>query len=345
MILPISAHHPIRDAAFRLCDALRPTGSHLHVRSCRSKTAVWQRRRGNAGIAAQSTPIMDQFEDYRDAGLQEGFNASFTDTSLPSHCTKCRREEVQHAAMITTPHERPRPGRRRLTMHHLPLGLTQVLLFMFMVLSVLCMPTEAVEHADSHSRAVKGHYVDGRIMFDQNPVPQPTLLRRKDPASTETASTTTAAEASETSSLTSLPRAFDGGFGTNYTQPSCPTFLRSMVNNDTFISCVPFSLLLQVCHPSCRKLLPQSFPQRTNLVFPRTPCPFSTPAAPSPPSPPSSTSPAPSPSPPAQPSCPPSPSPSAPRAPAKTTTAAKTRRSAKPTPASSPTTSRTTPRV
>ena len=294
---------------------------------------------------------MNWFEDHRDDGLQECFNASFTDTSLLSHHTKCRREEVQHAAMITTPHERPRPGRRRLSTHHLPSSLIQIFLFMIMVLSVLCMPTEAVEHAGSHNRAVKSHYVEGRIMFDQNPVPQPELLRREDPASTETASTTTAAEASETSSpgspttTSSLPRAFDGGFGTNYTQPSCPTFLRSMVNNDTFISCVPFSLLLQVCHPSCRKLLPQSCPPKTKLLFPRTPCPFSTPAAPSPPSPPSSTPPAPSPSPPAQPSCPPSPSPSAPPAPAKTTTTAKTRRSAKPMPASSPTTSRTTPRA
>ena len=205
---------------------------------------------------------MNRFEDHRDAGLQECFNASFTDTSSPSHRTKCRRAEVQHAAMITTPHERPRPGRRRLSMHRLPPGLTQVSLFMIMVLSVLCIPTEAVEHAGSRTRAIKGHYVDGRIMFDGNPIPQPALLRREDSASTEIASTTTAAEASETSSpgspttTSSLPRAFDGGFGTNYTQPSCPTFLRSMVNNDTFISCVPFSLLLQVCHPSCRTTSP-----------------------------------------------------------------------------------------
>ncbi|KAL9075912.1 MAG: hypothetical protein Q9161_001306 [Pseudevernia consocians] len=114
------------------------------------------------------------------------------------------------------------------------------------------MPTEATEHPESQSRAVKGHFVDGRIIFDHNAAPQPALHRRDDPASTDTASMTTAPEAAATSSssdssttTTSLPRAFDGGFGTNFTQPSCPTFLRSMVNNDTFISCVPFSLLLQ----------------------------------------------------------------------------------------------------
>lgn len=43
-----------------------------------------------------------------------------------------------------------------------------------------------------------------------------------------------------------IPKPFDGGIGTNYTQPSCPTFLRSFLNNDTFTSCVPLSLLLQV---------------------------------------------------------------------------------------------------
>lgn len=43
-----------------------------------------------------------------------------------------------------------------------------------------------------------------------------------------------------------LPKPFDGGLGTNYTQQSCPTFLRSMLNNETFSACLPLSLLLQV---------------------------------------------------------------------------------------------------
>lgn len=204
---------------------------------------------------------MDLSEDHRHVGLQECFSVLGTDTSSLSRRTKCKKEEVRRAAMTGIPHERPRPGRRRLSMHHLPLSLTRFCLFLTMVLSVLCKPIEAVEHPGSQSRAVKGHFVDGGIIFDQISVPQPVLHRRDDRESTDAASTTTAAEASQTpnadSSTTtvSLPRAFDGGFGTNYTQPSCPTFLRSMVNNDTFISCVPFSLLLQVC-PSYRKNLP-----------------------------------------------------------------------------------------
>lgn len=46
-----------------------------------------------------------------------------------------------------------------------------------------------------------------------------------------------------------LPKPFDGGLGTNYTQQSCPKFLRSMLSNDTFSACLPLSLLLQVCKP------------------------------------------------------------------------------------------------
>ena len=178
---------------------------------------------------------MNRSEDYRYVRPQEGFNVNFMDASSLSYHEKCQREGVQCAAMKTTPHERPRPGRRRLSMHLLPLSLTQIFLFAAMVLSVLCKPIEAVEHPGSQSRAIEGHFVDGRITFDRNPVPQPVLQRRQD---------------SSTTSAT-LPRAFDSGFGTNYTQPSCPTFLRSMVNNETFISCVPFSLLLQVCRFSC----------------------------------------------------------------------------------------------
>ena len=174
---------------------------------------------------------MNHSEDDRYVRPREGVNAHSMDALSLSYYEKCQREEVKRAAMKATPHERPRPGRRRLSMHRLPLNLTQIFLSAIMILSILCQPIEAVEQPGSQSRAVEGHPVDGTIAFDQTPVAQPELQRRQD------SSTTTA----------TLPRAFDSGFGTNYTQPSCPTFLRSMVNNETFVSCVPFSLLLQVC--------------------------------------------------------------------------------------------------
>ncbi|KAM0796163.1 hypothetical protein BDR22DRAFT_893502 [Usnea florida] len=119
-------------------------------------------------------------------------------------------------------------------------------------MSLLCKPTEAAHDPGSQSRAVKSHFVDARIMFDRNLAPQPGLRPRDDQASTDTASATTTSEVAvsspssdATTTTTTLPKAFDGGFGTNYTQPSCPTFLRSMIDNATFASCVPFSLLLQ----------------------------------------------------------------------------------------------------
>ena len=67
-----------------------------------------------------------------------------------------------------------------------------------------------------------------------------------------TATTSLDASATSTSTISaplpsfSAPRPFDGGLGTNYTQTSCPAFLRSVLNNETFSSCLPLSLLLQV---------------------------------------------------------------------------------------------------
>ena len=46
-------------------------------------------------------------------------------------------------------------------------------------------------------------------------------------------------------SSSSAPKAFDGGLGNNYTDSSCPLFLNSFLNNETFAGCMPFSLLLQ----------------------------------------------------------------------------------------------------
>lgn len=215
---------------------------------------------------------MNPFVHHRDAGPQKAFHVSSTDSSSRSHHTKCKRFEVQHATTIITPHKRPRPGRRRLSLHNLPLSSSRIVLFVIMIISVLCMQTEAADHPGLHGRALQGHFVDGRIQFDHDFAPQPALHRRDDPVSTDTASTTTAAEVAVTSSssdspttTTSLPRAFDAGFGTNYTQPSCPTFLRSMVSNATFISCAPFSLLLQVRHLLSQEAPPSEPFLKTNL--------------------------------------------------------------------------------
>ena len=63
---------------------------------------------------------------------------------------------------------------------------------------------------------------------------------------TSSASPSQTSIVSEGGGETSLPKAFDGGLGSNYTEASCPLFLNSFLNNDTFTGCMPFSLLLQV---------------------------------------------------------------------------------------------------
>ena len=63
---------------------------------------------------------------------------------------------------------------------------------------------------------------------------------------TSSASPSQTSIVSEGGGETSLPKAFDGGLGSNYTEASCPLFLNSFLNNDTFTDCMPFGLLLQV---------------------------------------------------------------------------------------------------
>ncbi|MCJ1336213.1 hypothetical protein MMC09_001489 [Bachmanniomyces sp. S44760] len=70
---------------------------------------------------------------------------------------------------------------------------------------------------------------------------------------TSFASSATASSASSgtlvvapTASASSLPKPFDTSLGSNFTTPSCPSFFKTFLANATFVSCLPFSLLLQV---------------------------------------------------------------------------------------------------
>lgn len=78
-----------------------------------------------------------------------------------------------------------------------------------------------------------------RLMFDATATAIPS-------SSSTSLSSSTASTPTPEPTITTLPKPFDGGFGTNYTQPSCPTFLKAFSTNTTFTSCLPFSLLLQV---------------------------------------------------------------------------------------------------
>ncbi|KAI9775267.1 MAG: hypothetical protein M1839_001319 [Geoglossum umbratile] len=111
----------------------------------------------------------------------------------------------------------------------------------------------------------------GEILIDTRPPPNMADLRKRQSGSTTTldsissstvlsSSITSAASLSSTSTSSSptsiatdpgssgggtLPSPFDSGVGSNFTTTSCPNFLKSFLENPTFKSCLPFSLLLQ----------------------------------------------------------------------------------------------------
>lgn len=116
-----------------------------------------------------------------------------------------------------------------------------------------------------------------RPSFDATATPLTSLavsISTRDAAASSTS--TSSGSDSTTSSSPSvvdspLPKPFDSGFGTNYTQQSCPNFLRSLASNETFTSCLPFSILLQVS--ITESSLKKAMADRPS----RIPFPFSTP--------------------------------------------------------------------
>ncbi len=171
----------------------------------------------------------------------------------------------------TSSHIQPRPGRRRHSDYPLLFSPAFTFLFTLLIFSLLCVPTEAARQERPETWKLRGKAIERieDLSFDLEAVPELRLHRRQ-PASTIPEASTIAAptsnndasntDATPTSSVPAtsilsaapsdtnspLPKPLDGGIGTNFTQPSCPTFLNTMINNETFTSCLPFSLLLQV---------------------------------------------------------------------------------------------------
>lgn len=188
----------------------------------------------------------------------------------------------------TSSHRKPRPGRRRHSDYQLPFSPAFTFLFALLIFSLLYVPTEAARRQRPGTWKVRGKVIERieDLSFDLEPVPELRLHRRQ-PASTTPEASTIAAPTSNngasntdvtpTSSVSAtpilsaapsntnspLPKPFDGGIGTNFTQPSCPTFLNAMINNETFTSCLPFSLLLQV--------IPTPLPHTPPALHPLTP--------------------------------------------------------------------------
>jgi len=178
------------------------------------------------------------------------------------------RDDILQTRVSQLSHTRPRPGRRRHNSYRIRFNFVHTLALFLLVPYPLC---GFVHAADAGARPFRTQEIPGRfgrrdLILDGRPVPEPAIHPRVEassipaPAATDTAndpstssttssdSTPTSIESAPTGSASFLPTPFDGGFGKNYTQPSCPIFLKNMINNNTIISCLPFSLLLQVSH-------------------------------------------------------------------------------------------------
>lgn len=105
------------------------------------------------------------------------------------------------------------------------------------------------DQASLSSSLARPSFASTAAAVDETETARPSVVG---PSDDEKSSTTIGSKPQPTSSLGiptptgPLPKPFDGGLGTNYTQQSCPTFLRSMLSNETFSACIPLSLLLQV---------------------------------------------------------------------------------------------------
>ena len=69
------------------------------------------------------------------------------------------------------------------------------------------------------------------------------ILEKRQTSSDETNSSTTFTTTSDTG--TTLPLPFDTSLGTNFTATSCPDYFDKFLADNTFLSCLPVSLLLQ----------------------------------------------------------------------------------------------------
>ena len=175
----------------------------------------------------------------------------------------------------TSSHIKPRPSRRRHLDYQLLFSPAFTFLFTLLIFSLLYVPTEAASRQRPGTWEVRGKVIERieDLSFDLEARPELRLHRRQTASTTPEASTipaptsnngasntdvtptssvpaTSILSAAPSNTNSPLPKPIDGGIGTNFTQPSCPTFLNAMISNETFTSCLPFSLLLQVIpHP------------------------------------------------------------------------------------------------
>lgn len=129
--------------------------------------------------------------------------------------------------------------------------LVSILYFLILCCSTFCNAFSLTD-TGLHHRNV-GFPSNGDVSVDlphlHSPVEQrgPTDQRlvERDASSSATATATSTSSAAAATSSAPIPRPFDTSLGNNFTQTSCPIFFNSFLQDPTFQSCVPFSLLLQ----------------------------------------------------------------------------------------------------
>ena len=222
----------------------------------------------------------------------------------PLRCSRAgdvvQSQKFEEVVQKRESHIRPRPGRRRTIISRSRFPLFTLV---FLLLVTLCTPAVASNRFRIHDKGsvqladnlAEGQVIEvsPEILFDPRPAPASLLRKRqeedvlygrsssenstetgkrKEASRTASAASTTSSESTDTGidsaptgTNSPLPTAFDGGLGTNYTQETCPVFLRGMVSAQNFTSCLPFSVLLQVCISSGEKRSQK--PQKLTTLF------------------------------------------------------------------------------
>lgn len=97
----------------------------------------------------------------------------------------------------------------------------------------------------SNSSYFQQLHLDGRLILDERHAARDMQMSLDEPSTLIVARSDSGPSDVTTSSTAGLPSPFDTSIGNNFTQTSCTTFFTSFLNNGTFQSCLPISLLLQ----------------------------------------------------------------------------------------------------
>lgn len=180
-----------------------------------------------------------------------------TDTCVFSSCssTSTPLAVVQHQATVWNEHNPvvPRLKRRQQSKHSCRRSDFRFIhLVQQWTVTLLCCLFLFSRGTCAHEIIGASDLIPRELLFDRG-APIPRMQARNEASvlasttirpSGSTTATGSVQVATETS--TTLPRVFDSNIGNNFTTSTCPTFFDRFLSNQTFIDCLPLSLLLQV---------------------------------------------------------------------------------------------------